>query len=204
MYSTVCWFICCLTAVLRAVEGVRYMVVDCGGGTVDITVHEMDSKTGKLNELHKATGGPHGSTGMSICYISSLCMDCLRVSYSRRTTHSNTNSAVIPVFGVGWRLSGLYLLQDVCRKNPRSWDVFGAGVVIPYEKSFAVLQQRNSWPHQFTFSVHILWISAAGKWMKQCVVLVIKKLAKCVFCLHFALIWRQKFAQEFAVIQRLL
>jgi len=45
------------------VEGVRYMVVDCGGGTVDITVHEMDAKTGKLNELHKATGGPHGSTG---------------------------------------------------------------------------------------------------------------------------------------------
>jgi len=41
-------------------------VVDCGGGTVDITVHEMDSKTGKLNELHKATGGPHGSAGTSI------------------------------------------------------------------------------------------------------------------------------------------
>jgi len=53
--------------VLHAVEGVRYMVVDCGGGTVDITVHEMDSKTGKLNELHKATGGPHGSTGTNTC-----------------------------------------------------------------------------------------------------------------------------------------
>ena len=39
------------------------MVVDCGGGTVDITVHEMDSKTGKLKELFKATGGPYGSTG---------------------------------------------------------------------------------------------------------------------------------------------
>lgn len=55
----------CLMAVFCDVEGVRYMVVDCGGGTVDITVHEMDSKTGKLNELHKATGGPHGSAGMS-------------------------------------------------------------------------------------------------------------------------------------------
>jgi len=53
-----------MTSVLLVVEGVRYMVVDCGGGTVDITVHEMDSKTGKLKELHKATGGPHGSTGM--------------------------------------------------------------------------------------------------------------------------------------------
>ena len=38
------------------------MVVDCGGGTVDITVHELDS-TGKLAELHKATGGPYGSIG---------------------------------------------------------------------------------------------------------------------------------------------
>ena len=60
------------TLLFFAVEGVRYMVVDCGGGTVDITVHEMDSKTGKLNELHKATGGPHGSAGMSILFHSGL------------------------------------------------------------------------------------------------------------------------------------
>ena len=42
--------------------GTRYVVVDCGGGTVDITVHELSS-TGQLIELHRATGGPHGSTG---------------------------------------------------------------------------------------------------------------------------------------------
>jgi len=41
--------------------GTRYMVVDCGGGTVDITVHEMESETGHLKELYKATGGPYGS-----------------------------------------------------------------------------------------------------------------------------------------------
>ena len=40
----------------------RYMVVDCGGGTVDITVHEMSKEGGKLKELFKATGGPFGST----------------------------------------------------------------------------------------------------------------------------------------------
>jgi len=40
------------------------MVVDCGGGTVDITVYEMTSDGGKLKELHMATGGPHGSTGV--------------------------------------------------------------------------------------------------------------------------------------------
>lgn len=40
-----------------------YMVVDCGGGTVDITVHSVSSTTGTLRELHKATGGPCGSIG---------------------------------------------------------------------------------------------------------------------------------------------
>jgi len=44
--------------------GTRYMVVDCGGGTVDITVYEMESKYGCLKELHKATGGPYGSVGL--------------------------------------------------------------------------------------------------------------------------------------------
>ena len=42
-------------------SGGRYMVVDCGGGTVDITVHEIASRDGHLRELFKATGGPYGS-----------------------------------------------------------------------------------------------------------------------------------------------
>ena len=46
--------------------GTRYMVVDCGGGTVDITVHEIESKKGYLTELYKATGGPYGSVGAYI------------------------------------------------------------------------------------------------------------------------------------------
>ena len=37
------------------------MVVDCGGGTVDITVHEIINSEGHLKELFKATGGPYGS-----------------------------------------------------------------------------------------------------------------------------------------------
>jgi len=45
-------------------RGTRYIVVDCGGGTVDITVHELDNKMGTLKELYKATGGPYGSVGM--------------------------------------------------------------------------------------------------------------------------------------------
>lgn len=39
------------------------MVVDCGGGTVDITVHEIQDNRGRLKELYKATGGPYGSVG---------------------------------------------------------------------------------------------------------------------------------------------
>ena len=39
----------------------RYMVVDCGGGTVDITVHEISNNAGQLKELFRATGGPFGS-----------------------------------------------------------------------------------------------------------------------------------------------
>lgn len=46
-------------------NGMRYMVVDCGGGTVDITVHEME-KDGLLRELYKATGGAYGGTGVDM------------------------------------------------------------------------------------------------------------------------------------------
>ena len=48
--------------VIWCVPGTKYMLVDCGGGTVDITVHEMESH-GRLKELYKATGGPYGSVG---------------------------------------------------------------------------------------------------------------------------------------------
>ena len=34
--------------------GSKYMVVDCGGGTVDITVHQLEDLTKEtLKELHK-------------------------------------------------------------------------------------------------------------------------------------------------------
>ncbi|XP_035208613.1 heat shock 70 kDa protein 12A-like isoform X3 [Stegodyphus dumicola] len=46
--------------------GTRYMVVDCGGGTVDITVHEIIDENGTIKELHKATGGPYGSVGIDM------------------------------------------------------------------------------------------------------------------------------------------
>ena len=42
------------------------MVVDCGGGTVDITVHAMDSEKGCLQEVYKASGGPYGSVSVDL------------------------------------------------------------------------------------------------------------------------------------------
>ena len=42
----------------------QYVVVDCGGGTVDLTVHELDVNSGTLKELHRGTGGACGATGI--------------------------------------------------------------------------------------------------------------------------------------------
>ena len=46
--------------------GGSYMVVDCGGGTVDITVHEISTDGQQLREVFKATGGPYGSVSKYI------------------------------------------------------------------------------------------------------------------------------------------
>jgi len=46
---------------LQLEAGKRFMVVDCGGGTVDITVHEVSSD-GSLDEVVEGTGGAYGST----------------------------------------------------------------------------------------------------------------------------------------------
>lgn len=43
---------------------IRFIVADCGGGTVDITLHELSSADSSLRELLSATGGPFGATGL--------------------------------------------------------------------------------------------------------------------------------------------
>ena len=46
------------------VNGDTFMVLDCGGGTVDITMHRVAQKLPDLllDELHNPSGGPWGST----------------------------------------------------------------------------------------------------------------------------------------------
>ncbi|XP_062608874.1 heat shock 70 kDa protein 12A-like [Saccostrea cucullata] len=47
---------------IKMVNGMKYLVCDAGGGTVDITVHQMIDNTGHLRELYKASGGDWGGT----------------------------------------------------------------------------------------------------------------------------------------------
>ncbi|KAK3099377.1 hypothetical protein FSP39_003542 [Pinctada imbricata] len=47
--------------------GSKYLVLDCGGGTVDITVHEVQ-KDKTLKELDKASGGAWGGTMVDESY----------------------------------------------------------------------------------------------------------------------------------------
>lgn len=48
------------------VAGSGFMMVDCGGGTVDVTVHKLHHARGPLKELYKASGEPCGSLGKLI------------------------------------------------------------------------------------------------------------------------------------------
>ena len=55
-------FLCILCA------GDRYVVVDCGGGTVDLTVHQIRLPEGHLKELYKASGKKTYSS-WSFCFM---------------------------------------------------------------------------------------------------------------------------------------
>ncbi|KAK3099718.1 hypothetical protein FSP39_008541 [Pinctada imbricata] len=51
--------------------GVKYMVLDLGGGTADITVHEVRGNN-SLREIHKATGGAWGGTKVDSAFYQFL------------------------------------------------------------------------------------------------------------------------------------
>ena len=42
----------------------RYIVVDCGGEMVGVTINSLDTVTDKISEIHAATGGPWGGTAV--------------------------------------------------------------------------------------------------------------------------------------------
>ncbi|XP_052241808.1 heat shock 70 kDa protein 12A-like isoform X4 [Dreissena polymorpha] len=51
--------------------GKRYLVLDAGGGTIDITVHET-LPDGTVKEVYKANGGPWGGTTVDKAFVSFL------------------------------------------------------------------------------------------------------------------------------------
>uniref|UniRef100_A0A3B3D9L4 Heat shock protein 12B n=1 Tax=Oryzias melastigma TaxID=30732 RepID=A0A3B3D9L4_ORYME len=53
--------------------GDKYVVADCGGGTVDLTVHQIEQPQGTLKELYKASGGPYGAVGVDLAFETMLC-----------------------------------------------------------------------------------------------------------------------------------
>ncbi|UYV62754.1 HSPA12B [Cordylochernes scorpioides] len=52
-------------------KGWRYLVVDCGGGTVDLTAHQI-TDSGARRELHKACGGPLGASQVDKAFVGLL------------------------------------------------------------------------------------------------------------------------------------
>ena len=66
MYASLNEVLIILSTPVSVFLGSVYMVVDCGGGTVDITVHEVSNTQGNIREVFKATGGPYGSVSKSI------------------------------------------------------------------------------------------------------------------------------------------
>ncbi|WAR14045.1 HS12A-like protein [Mya arenaria] len=56
------------TSVSSFKPGTTYLVLDAGGGTVDITVHEI-TQEGKLKELSQASGGPWGGTNVDDAFL---------------------------------------------------------------------------------------------------------------------------------------
>ncbi|XP_053399788.1 heat shock 70 kDa protein 12B-like [Mercenaria mercenaria] len=59
------------TAIRSFSIGDKYMILDCGGGTVDITVHEIQEDS-TLKELAKANGGEFGGTQVDEKFIQLL------------------------------------------------------------------------------------------------------------------------------------
>lgn len=51
--------------------GTKYLVLDAGGGTVDITVHEVQGD-GNVKELYKANGGPWGGKSVNDAFLQFL------------------------------------------------------------------------------------------------------------------------------------
>jgi hypothetical protein len=68
------------------VQGDKFVILDCGGGTVDVTVHSLVTKAPfRLNELAPPSGGPWGSTYVDAAFCNVLRDMMGAASYQRLT-----------------------------------------------------------------------------------------------------------------------
>ncbi|XP_061164053.1 heat shock 70 kDa protein 12B-like [Saccostrea echinata] len=68
--------------------GKKYLVLDAGGGTIDMTVHEVKSG-GKLHELSRASGGNWGGVKVDMTFKQML-VDIVGEGFMESYCHSNT------------------------------------------------------------------------------------------------------------------
>ncbi|XP_052787474.1 heat shock 70 kDa protein 12A-like [Mya arenaria] len=61
------------TSLAKFTAGKRYLVLDAGGGTIDVTVHEV-VRQGQVKELYKASGGAWGGTKVDDAFLDFLTL----------------------------------------------------------------------------------------------------------------------------------
>lgn len=73
-------------------DGKSYIVVDAGGGTIDIIAHKIEK--GKIRELAPARGGPWGST-----FVDEEVLKILKKIFSEAKLEEFLNNLIIK----GWQ-----------------------------------------------------------------------------------------------------
>ncbi|EPY79181.1 heat shock protein 12B isoform 1 [Camelus ferus] len=96
--------------------GDRYVVADCGGGTVDLTVHQLEQPHGTLKELYKAsafearkrTAGPHRAAALNISLPFSF------IDFYRKQRGQNVETALrrSSVNSVKWSSQGMLRMSS--------------------------------------------------------------------------------------------
>jgi molecular chaperone DnaK (HSP70) len=90
-------------------DGLRYAILDCGGGTVDTTAYVVDSVSPlSLREIHRATGGGWGSTR-----IDAALLDVLREIFGNPRCLQQGQMAVFDFLTNVWETAKVRITQEL-------------------------------------------------------------------------------------------
>lgn len=98
------------TGPLSLPAGDQYIVADCGGGTVDLTVHQIEKPQGTLKELYKASGGLQPPASHPPC-----------PGHSLPAPGSPSLSPPCPSWGGGWGCGTTWCQQEEGRGAVMGW-----------------------------------------------------------------------------------